>query len=165
MALEHDGDEEPLDSALGWVAEHTRAYVETDGDEGHDWNGVPCLVLTTRGRRSGRLRRNALIYGHERDHYVLVASKGGADRHPLWYLNLVAEPDVTIRVGAAVLEATARTASADEKRDLWPLMTRIWPDYDAYQAKTARDIPVVVVEPVGPVDPVEPVEPVRTSAP
>ena len=68
--------EEPLDSALGWVAHHTQRYVESGGDEGHDWNGVPCLVLTTRGRRSGRLRRNALIYGRDGDTYVVVASYG-----------------------------------------------------------------------------------------
>src|SRR5215212_10050042 len=77
-------DEEPLDSARGWVAEHTRRYVETHGEEGHDWNGVPCLVLTTRGRRSGRWRRNALIYAQDGDRYIVVASKGGADEHPLW---------------------------------------------------------------------------------
>ena len=140
-------DEEPLDSSTRWVAEHTRRYVETGGEEGHDWNGVPCLVLTTRGRRTGRPRRTALIYGREGDRFVVVASKGGADRHPLWYLNLLDDPAVTVQVGPRVMNAVAHRADPEEKKALWPLMTRIWPDYDSYQAKTARDIPVVVLEP------------------
>lgn len=142
-------EDEPLDSALGWVAHHTQRYIETAGDEGHDWNGVPCLVLTTTGRRSGRLRRNALIYARDGDHYVVVASHGGADHHPLWYLNLVADPNVTVQVGAAVMPAIAHTATGDEKPELWHVMTRIWPDYVSNQAKTKRDIPVVVLQPKG----------------
>lgn len=141
-------EDEPLDSTLGWVAHHTQRYVETAGDEGHDWNGVPCLVLTTRGRRSGRLRRNALIYARDGDRYVVVASHGGADHHPLWYLNLVADPDVTVQVGATVMRAVAHTAAADEKPELWHVMTRLWPDYVSNQAKTKREIPVVVLEPL-----------------
>jgi deazaflavin-dependent oxidoreductase (nitroreductase family) len=137
---------EPLDSALDWVAEHTRTYVETGGEEGHLWRGVPCLVLTTLGRKSGQLRRNALIYGTDGDAYVIVASKGGADDHPLWYLNLVEEPSVTVQVGADVFTATARTADAEEKARLWPMMAGIWPAYEEYAAKTGRDIPVVVLE-------------------
>jgi deazaflavin-dependent oxidoreductase (nitroreductase family) len=137
---------EPLDSALDWVAEHTRTYVETGGEEGHLWRGVPCLVLTTLGRKSGQLRRNALIYGTDGDAYVIVASKGGADDHPLWYLNLVEEPSVTVQVGADVFTATARTADAERKARLWPMMAGIWPAYEEYAAKTERDIPVVVLE-------------------
>jgi deazaflavin-dependent oxidoreductase (nitroreductase family) len=140
--------EEPLDSALGWVAHHTQRYVESSGAEGHDWNGVPCLVITTRGRRSGRLRRNALIYGCDGDNYVVVASHGGAIHHPMWYLNLGADPKVTVQVGARVMAAIAHTAAADDKPRLWRLMTRIWPDYDSYQARTARPIPVIVLEPL-----------------
>jgi deazaflavin-dependent oxidoreductase (nitroreductase family) len=140
-------DEQPLDSALGWVAEHTKRYVETNGEEGHDWKGVPTLVLTTRGRKSGQLRRNALIYGRDGDNYLVVASRGGAPKHPLWYLNLVADPAVQLQVGADKLHARARTASAGEKARLWPKMTAIWPSYDEYQTKTDRDIPVVILEP------------------
>ena len=140
-------DEEPLDSSTRWVADHTRQYVETGGDDGHDWNGVPCLVLTTRGRRTGRARRTALIYGRDGDRFVVVASKGGSDRHPLWYLNLLEDPEVLVQVGRRVLPAVAHPAGAEEKAKLWSLMTRIWPDYDSYQAKTKRDIPVVVLEP------------------
>ena len=139
-------DTEPLDSALDWVAEHTRRYVETGGEEGHLWRGVPCLVLTTTGRRSARLRRNALIYGRDGDAYVVVASKGGAPGHPSWYLNLVDDPSVTVQVGAEVFRATARTVDATDKARLWPHMVAIWPDYDEYARKTERDIPVVVLE-------------------
>lgn len=140
------GSEEPVDSALDWVADHTRRYVESGGEDGHDWNGVPTLVLTTRGRRSGRLRRNALIYGRDGDSVVIVASRGGDDHHPLWYLNLAEDPAVTVQVGPDVFDARARTADPDEKARLWPVMAAIWPAYDEYQAKTDRDIPVVILD-------------------
>jgi len=142
--------EEILDSPTGWVAKHIREYVESDGERGHKWNGVPTLLLTTRGRRSGKLRRTALIYGRDGDDYLLVASVGGADRHPAWYLNLSGDPDVTVQVGAETFRARARTATPAEKPRLWPLMTAIWPAYDSYQTKTAREIPVVVLERVSP---------------
>jgi deazaflavin-dependent oxidoreductase (nitroreductase family) len=138
--------EQPQDSAIDWVAEHTRRYVATGGEDGHTWRGVPTLVLTTRGRKSGQLRRNALIYGRDGDNYVVVASKGGWPHDPAWYLNLVDDPSVTIQVGPDVLPARARTASGDERSRLWQEMARIWPDYDSYQSKTSRQIPVVVIE-------------------
>lgn len=135
-----------LDSAIPWVAKHTQKYIETDGREGHDWNGVPTLVLTTTGRRSGRPRRNALIYGRDGDSYVLVASFGGSATHPLWYENLVAEPKVRVQVGEEKFDGVARTVGPDDRARLWPQMARIWPDYDKYQAKTDREIPVIVVD-------------------
>jgi deazaflavin-dependent oxidoreductase (nitroreductase family) len=139
--------EEVTDSPTGWVAEHVDRYVETDGREGHEWRGVPTLLLTTRGRKSGKLRRTALIYGEDGEgRYLLVASKGGAPEHPSWYLNLAAHPEVEVQVGADKFAARARTADAQEKPRLWQLMTSIWPDYDGYQKKTGRDIPVVIVE-------------------
>ena len=139
--------EEITDSPTGWVAEHVDRYVETDGREGHEWRGVPTLLLTTRGRKSGKLRRTALIYGKDGEgRYLLVASKGGAPEHPSWYLNLAAHPEVEVQVGADKFAARARTADAREKPRLWQLMTSIWPDYDVYQKKTGRDIPVVIVE-------------------
>ena len=139
--------EEVTDSPTGWVAEHVDRYVETDGREGHEWRGVPTLLLTTRGRKSGKLRRTALIYGKDGEgRYLLVASKGGAPEHPSWYLNLAAHPEVEVQVGADKFAARARTADAREKPRLWQLMTSIWPDYDGYQKKTGRDIPVVIVE-------------------
>ncbi len=139
--------EEVTDSPTGWVAEHVDRYVETDGREGHEWRGAPTLLLTTRGRKSGKLRRTALIYGKDgEERYLLVASKGGAPEHPSWYLNLAAHPEVEVQVGADKFAARARTADAREKPRLWQLMTSIWPDYDGYQKKTGRDIPVVIVE-------------------
>ncbi|HWG73912.1 MAG TPA: nitroreductase family deazaflavin-dependent oxidoreductase [Acidimicrobiales bacterium] len=141
-------EDEALDSASEWVAEHTRRYVATGGADGGEWQGVPCLVLTTRGRRTGRLRRNALIYVRDGDDYVVVASKGGADQHPLWYTNLIESPLVTVQVGSDVFTAHAATVTPDEKGRLWPAVTGVWPAYDEYQAKTARDIPVVRLRPV-----------------
>ena len=138
--------EEILDSPTGWVARHVRRYVETDGSSGHQWNGRQTLLLTTRGRRSGKLRRTALIYGQDGDRYLLVASNGGARKHPFWCLNLTAQPDVQVQVGADKFAARARTAGAEEKPRLWRLMAAIWPDYDRYQKRTSRDIPVVIVE-------------------
>jgi deazaflavin-dependent oxidoreductase (nitroreductase family) len=126
--------------------EHVRRYVKTDGAEGHDWQGTTVLILTTTGRRSGDQRSTPLIYGKHDDDYVVVASKGGAEEDPAWYLNLSAEPEVTVQVRGDRFTAHARTASADEKPGLWKMMTDRWPAYDEYQLKTNRDIPVVVLE-------------------
>jgi len=139
-------EEEVFDSPSGWVAGHIRRYVETDGEKGHQWHGVHTLLLTTRGRKSGKLRRTALIYGRDGDRYLVVASKGGAKKHPSWYLNLTENPDVEVQVGADTFSAKARAATENEKPRLWGIMTSIWPDYDAYQRKTSRDIPVVILE-------------------
>ena len=126
--------------------EHVRRYLETDGEVGHHWNGVLCLVLWTTGRRSAEQRVNPLIYGTSGDDVVVVASKGGAPDHPGWYHNLVAEPTVEVQVGADRYGGRARTATGDERAELWRTMTTIWPDYDSYQANTDRQIPVVVIE-------------------
>jgi deazaflavin-dependent oxidoreductase (nitroreductase family) len=126
--------------------EHVRRYLQTDGAEGHDWQGTTVLILTTTGRRSGDRRSTPLIYGKHGDDYMVVASKGGAEEHPAWYLNLSAEPEVTVQVRGDRFRASARTAAADEKPELWKLMTERWPAYDDYQLKTNRDIPVVVLE-------------------
>jgi deazaflavin-dependent oxidoreductase (nitroreductase family) len=141
--------ERVYDSPSAWVRRHVRGYVESGGTKGHRWHGVHTLLLTTRGRRSGKLRRTALIYGRDGKRYVVVASNGGAKRHPSWYLNLVADPEVLVQVGPEELTARAGTATARQKPRLWELMSEIWPDYDAYQAKTDREIPVVVLEPAG----------------
>ena len=140
-------DERIYDSPTGWVAEHIGEYVATDGAKGHDWHGVPTLLLTTRGRKSGKLRRSALIYGRDGENYVVVGSSGGAEHHPAWYLNLVATPEVTVQVGAETFTAHARTASAAERPALWEQMARLFPNYTAYQQKTAREIPLVILEP------------------
>jgi deazaflavin-dependent oxidoreductase (nitroreductase family) len=135
------------DSPRGWVAEHIRSYVETGGRDGHLWRGVPTLLLTTRGRRSGTRRRTALIYGRDGDNYLVVASSGGAPRHPAWYLNLAADPEVEVQVLDDTFRARARTATAEERAALWRIMTSIWPSYDEYQTKTDREIPLVILEP------------------
>jgi deazaflavin-dependent oxidoreductase (nitroreductase family) len=136
------------DSPEGWVSDHIQRYVETDGEEGHDWNGVPTLLLTTKGRKSGKLRRTALIYGKVGSSYVVVASKGGAEDHPAWYLNLSENPEVAVQVGPDDFTAIARTADDNEKPELWRTMAEIWPAYDEYQTKTDRPIPVVVLDPL-----------------
>jgi deazaflavin-dependent oxidoreductase (nitroreductase family) len=133
------------DSPVDWVKQHIDRYVETDGEDGQFWRGVPTLLLTTTGRKSGELRRSALIYGQQGPNYLIVASVGGADKHPAWYLNLVANPEVELQVGADVFTARARTANDIEKPEVWAIMTKIWPDYDDYQAKTKRPIPVVIL--------------------
>lgn len=133
------------DSPTSWVKEHIDEYVATGGAQGHIWNGVPTLLLTTTGRRSGEPRRTALIYGRYGKDYVIVASKGGAPKHPLWYLNLQANPRVTVQVEDEVFDAVARDATAEEREEVWPEMAKIWPDYDNYQQKTDRHIPVVIL--------------------
>ena len=139
---------EVTDSPVDWVADHTRRYLETGGEEGHEWRpGVPTLLLTTTGRKSGVKRRTALIYGRDNADYVVVASKGGTPDHPAWYLNLEADPEVEIQVLDSVLPATARTVTGEERERLWALMRQIWPAYDEYQTKTDREIPVVVLTP------------------
>jgi deazaflavin-dependent oxidoreductase (nitroreductase family) len=145
-ATEKAASEEVVDSPRGWVADHIRRYVESDGERGHEWRGVPTLLLTTRGRKSGKLRRTALIYGQDGDSYLVVGSEGGAPKHPNWYHNLVDHPDVRVQVGAETFDARARAATAEEKPELWRKMASIWPDYDKYQAKTDRQIPVVILE-------------------
>ncbi len=109
--------------------------------------GAPVMLLTTIGRRSGEPRIAPLIYLEDGDNVVTVASKGGSARHPLWYRNLQANPDVEVQIGADKRKLRARIASVEEKDRLWPRLTMIYPDYDDYQARTDRDIPVVILEP------------------
>lgn len=141
-------NEEIFDSPKGWVRSHIKEYVESDGRKGHKWRGLPTLLLTTRGRKSGKLRRTALIYGRDGDNYLLVASNGGAAHHPSWYLNLAENEEVELQVGAEQFAARARPADPEEKSRLWPLMTAIFPQYNTYQAKAGRDIPLIILEPV-----------------
>ena len=138
---------EVFDSPTGWVAKHIQDYVESEGTRGHLWKGAPTLLLTTRGRKTGKLRRTALIYGVDGESYVVVASQGGAPRHPQWYLNLVADPEVIVQVKAETIRGLARTANEAERTRLWPQMASVWPQYDAYQQKTDREIPVVIIDP------------------
>jgi deazaflavin-dependent oxidoreductase (nitroreductase family) len=136
---------EVRDSPTSWVAQHIKQYEQSDGTRGHLWRGAPTLLLTTKGRHSGVWHRTALIYGRSGDDIIVVASKGGAPEHPQWYRNLKVNPHVKVQVQADRFDADATTATGEERARLWALMTKVWPDYDAYQTRTSREIPVVVL--------------------
>lgn len=133
-----------------WIGDHVRRYRESDGREGHLWDAtavggsgaVPCLLLDTLGRKSGRRYTHPLVYGVDADAYVIVASKGGSDLQPQWYHNLLATPAVEVQVAAERFTAQAVLATGSEHARLWRLMTMVYPPYMAYQAKTARVIPL-----------------------
>ena len=127
--------------------EHVQRYQETDGAEGHDWlRGSSTLLLTTTGRKSGKQYTTPLIYTFDGDNPVIVASQGGTDDHPDWYLNLVANPHVDVQIKGEKFHAHPHTAEGEERERLWKQMAEVWPDYDEYQKKTDREIPVVVLE-------------------
>ncbi len=126
--------------------EHVRAYQETDGERGYEWRGTQCLLLTTVGRKSGEPRTMPLIFAPDEDRQVIVASKGGAPEHPAWYLNLRDNPEVEVQVKGDKFTATARDAEGEERARLWDVMVGEWPDYNDYQAKTDREIPIVILE-------------------
>ncbi|WP_431045502.1 nitroreductase family deazaflavin-dependent oxidoreductase [Streptomyces sp. P1-3] len=132
------------DNPTPWVADHIRRFEETGG---RPRPGVNDLLLTTRGRKSGLLRRTALAYVRDGDAYVLTASNAGADHHPAWYLNLLATPEVTLQVGAATFTATARPATVTEAARLWPVVIAAMPAYAGYRTATTREIPLVLVAP------------------
>ena len=130
-----------------WIQEHLTRYKETNGAEGHMWNGFPCLLLTTKGRKSQISRQLPLIYGERNGDYILVASKGGHSHHPSWYLNLEAEPIVELQVKDEKFQARTRTAKDSERQELWQLMSKLLPVYDEYRKRAGdREIPVVVCE-------------------
>jgi deazaflavin-dependent oxidoreductase (nitroreductase family) len=127
--------------------EHVQRYQETDGEEGHVWrNGTTTLLLTTTGRKSGKQYTTPLIYTFDGDNPVIVASQGGTPDNPDWYLNLVANPHVDVQIKGEKFHAHPHTAEGEERDRLWKQMTAVWPDYDEYQKKTDREIPVVVLE-------------------
>jgi deazaflavin-dependent oxidoreductase (nitroreductase family) len=137
---------EVFDNPTGWVADHIRRYVESGGTRGHRFNGKDALLLTTRGRRTGKLRRTALYYGRDGERYVLVATAvcGGGD--PSWYRNLLRNPAVVVQVRSEIFAAIARPASASERPRLWDLMVTVFPKYLAYEKRAGRDLAVVVLE-------------------
>ncbi|MFC9327433.1 nitroreductase family deazaflavin-dependent oxidoreductase [Kitasatospora sp. NPDC057015] len=130
-------------SPTGWVAEQARRYEESGGTVGTTMQGAPCLLLDTLGRKSGQWRRTVLIYGRDGEDYLVVASLGGSDHHPVWYLNLTANPGVRLRVGTERFTATAEVLSGDEKARVWPSLVDVFPPYAGYQRRTERDIPVI----------------------
>ncbi|GLY28593.1 nitroreductase/quinone reductase family protein [Kineosporia sp. NBRC 101731] len=131
-------------------AAHIQRYRETRGADGHEWRyGTTILLLDSVGNKSGQSRTHALIYRRFDDAYLIVASNGGTDAPPAWFLNLKAKPDTQIQVENQVVPVRARVATPDEKPAMWAEMTDAWPDYDDYQARTDREIPIVVLEPTG----------------
>jgi len=138
------GDYAPSPSA--WVRDQVEAYERSGGEQANTLRdtGLPVVVVTMRGNRSGKVRKIALMRVEHDGEYALVASKGGAPDHPDWYKNLQAELDVLIQVKSERIPVRAETAEGDERTRLWQLMTEVWPAYDDYQRKTDRQIPVVV---------------------
>ena len=128
---------------------HSRIYRLSGGKIGGRIGKARVLLLTTTGRKSGRRRTSPLLYTHAgNDAYMVIASKGGADRHPLWYLNLQAHPLAEVTVGPETKQMRARVADGDERERLWRALADLYPGYDRYARKTSRRIPVVVLEPI-----------------
>jgi deazaflavin-dependent oxidoreductase (nitroreductase family) len=147
MSTSEPGYTPPDITLLG--QDHIDRYEATGGAEGYVWNGATCLILHTTGRKTRQPRKTALIYAADGDDCLVVASMGGAPKHPAWYLNLVDEPNVTVQVKDKVYPAVARTATPEEKPRLWEIVTDQWPNYDVYVTRTTREIPVVVLSPAG----------------
>ena len=136
------------------VRPHVKLYLE-DPERGRLWDSspfggpgiLPCLLLVTRGRKTGKTSMLPLIYGEAGDAFVIIASKGGAPAHPAWYLNLEAEPECEIQVGKDHHRVRARTAEGEEREELWHLMADLYPPYNDYQVEAKdRQIPVVVLD-------------------
>jgi deazaflavin-dependent oxidoreductase (nitroreductase family) len=125
--------------------EHVRVYEETDGRRGYHWRGAEILLLRTTGRKSGQPRTMPLIHRTDDGRWVVVASKGGWPANPAWFENLMADPDAAIQVMENTVPVHASVAQGEERRRLWSLMTEVWPQYDEYQQRTTREIPVVVL--------------------
>ena len=140
-------EEKIQNSPTQWVTEHIKTYLKTNGDTGHEWRpGVYTLLITTIGRKTGKLHRTGLIYGKDQDRYIIVASKGGHPKHPNWYLNLKKNPEVFLQVKSEKFLARAKDAEGAERQRLWKMMAEIFPQYEDYQRRTLRKIPVVILE-------------------
>ncbi len=139
---------EYVPSPRDWVAEQVKLYEESGGKEGTTLRGLPVILVTNRGRKTGAIRKTPLMRVKDGDNYVLVASVGGAPRHPLWYYNLLEDPDVTIRDREDVYEMRVRLVEdAEERSRLWSLAVEAFPNYAEYQERTERQIPVFIAEP------------------
>jgi len=146
MAIE--GDYEP--SALGWVRDQVEAYEASGGTQANTLRdtGIPVIIVTMRGAKSGKVRKIALMRVEHDGDYALVASYGGAPSHPVWYHNLVADPDaVQVQDGPAPFDVTVREVTGDERAAWWDRAVAVFPNYAEYQAKTGRQIPVLVASP------------------
>jgi deazaflavin-dependent oxidoreductase (nitroreductase family) len=143
MALQ--GEYEPSPEA--WVREQVEAYESSGGTEKTTLRGVPVVVVTSVGARSGKLRKNPVMRVEHDGRYALVASKGGAPSHPTWYHNLVAHPTIELQDGPDRREYTVHVAEGEERAQWWERAAAVWPDYADYQTKTDREIPVFIAEP------------------
>jgi deazaflavin-dependent oxidoreductase (nitroreductase family) len=140
------GEYEP--STADWARRQVELFEATDGAQGDTLRGRPIIVLTSVGAKSGRLRKTPLMRVEHDGRYAVVASLGGAPKHPVWYYNLVKNPLVELQDGAVKRDYTAREVMGDEKAAWWERAVATWPDYAEYQRKTDRQIPVFVLEPV-----------------
>jgi len=143
-----DAPTDVIDSTEPWVKNQIDQYVATNGEKPVFRHGSPLVLLTYQGRKTGQWRRTCLIGAEYEGSYLLVASKGGAKDNPLWYPNLVENPGAWLQVGPDYFPVTARTATPEEKPPLWTFMVSLYPEYEDYQKKTDRDIPVVILDPV-----------------
>jgi deazaflavin-dependent oxidoreductase (nitroreductase family) len=139
------GEYEP--SPEQWVRDQVAAYESSGGTEGTTLRGVPVVVVTSVGAKSGKVRKNPVMRVEHDGRYALVASKGGAPSHPTWYHNLVAHPRVELQDGSDRREYTVRLAEGEERREWWERAVAVWPDYAEYQTRTDREIPVFIAEP------------------
>jgi deazaflavin-dependent oxidoreductase (nitroreductase family) len=131
-----------------WARKQAERYEASGGTEAADLRGRPIIVLTSVGARTGKLRKTALMRVEHEGRYAVVASRGGAPRHPVWYYNLKANPHVELQDGAVKRDYLAREVAGAEKAEWWARAVETWPAYDDYQAKTTREIPVFVLEPI-----------------
>jgi deazaflavin-dependent oxidoreductase (nitroreductase family) len=139
-----NGEYEP--SPWGPVADQVELYEQTDGAEGYELEGKPCIILWTRGRSSGKVRKSPLMRVEHDGSYAVVASMGGAPQNPTWYGNMVADPNVSLQDKGERHDYVARQVEGDEKAEWWARATEVWPAYDTYQAGTDRVIPLLVLE-------------------
>ncbi|GAA4292448.1 nitroreductase family deazaflavin-dependent oxidoreductase [Actinokineospora soli] len=139
------GEYEP--SPEKWVREQVELYESSGGTEGTTMRGKPVVLLTTRGAKSGKIRKTPLMRVEHEGRYAVVASLGGAPKHPVWYHNIKADPHVELQDGPVRQDLRAREVTGDEKAFWWAKAVEAWPDYADYQRKTDREIPVLVLEP------------------
>jgi len=131
----------------GWARKQAERYEATNGEEANDLRGRPIIVLTSVGAKTGKLRKTPLMRVEHEGLYAVVASQGGAPKHPVWYFNLKANPHVELQDGPIKRDYAARELSGDEKAVWWKRAVEAWPDYAKYQTRTKRQIPVFVLEP------------------
>ena len=134
-------------STAGWARKQAERYEATNGEEANDLRGRPVIVLTSVGAKTGKLRKTPLMRVEHEGLYAVVASQGGAPKHPVWYFNLKANPHVELQDGPTKRDYAARELSGDEKAVWWKRAVEAWPDYAKYQTRTKRQIPVFVLEP------------------